>query len=244
MVDSTPTRAKKCISPRLIKSQFDIGHLTRLNVYSIHPHLANCKSMDNVIGCETQMKRLADFCLNNVWTPAAVFCHLGVDEGGARPKEKWRSNRPQSCYRYQNAREEFQAFHNNNQSIARVRIKQYAITGIDETRASRAAFCPVRADQIKPTTSASVCPGASMEVSRGCHAASAVPKRFQPRPSGSESDARIYVAFVSTNDKLNATQNIKPRGTSEVESGAKRFLKVLRLSNRDTQRAKRAGKII
>src|SRR6266498_387724 len=128
--------------------------------------------------------------------------------------------------------------------MTRVAMKQYAITGIDDTRASFAAFCAVRADQINPPTSASVCTGASIEVSMGCHAASAVPKRFQPRPRGSESDARIYVAFVNMKERLNATQNIKPRGMRAVEKIVNRFLNEFKFSKRETQSAKREGRMM
>ena len=72
-----------------------------------------------------------------------------------------------------------------------VTTKQYTITGMDETFTSFAAFCAVRTDQIKPPTSASVCAGARMDVSMGCQAVFAVPKRFQPSPNGSEKAARM-----------------------------------------------------
>ena len=62
---------------------------------------------------------------------------------------------------------------------------------MDEDLVSFAAFWAVRVDQIKPPTSASVCAGARMDVSIGCQAAFAVPKRFQPKPSGSENEERM-----------------------------------------------------
>ena len=69
-------------------------------------------------------------------------------------------------------------------------MKQNTMTGVEDAFISFAAFCAVRADQIKPPTSASVCAGARTDVSIGCHTALAVPNKFQPRPSGSESRKR------------------------------------------------------
>src|SRR5687768_5232693 len=103
MINSTPACTEKCINPRLIEGQLYIRDLARLNIYFIHIHLTDCKSMNDIVGCETQMKRFADFSLNDIWTPTTVFCHLGVDKGCARPREKRHTNRPQNCCHYQQA---------------------------------------------------------------------------------------------------------------------------------------------
>jgi hypothetical protein len=72
-----------------------------------------------------------------------------------------------------------------------VATKEYTMTGMGEVLVSFAAFWAVRADQIKPPTSASVCAGVRMDVSIGCHAVLAVPNKFHPKPSGSEAEARM-----------------------------------------------------
>ena len=76
------------------------------------------------------------------------------------------------------------------------------MTGRGAVRACAAVCCAVRADQTRPPTSASVCAGASTEVSKGCQATFAVPRMFQPRPSGSESEARIVVKIRAGKEVL------------------------------------------
>ena len=123
-----------------------------------------------------------------------------------------------------------------------VATKEYTIAGIDEVLVSFAAFWAVCAAQIKPPTSASVCAGARMDVSIGCQAVFAVLNKFHPKPSGSESEARIYEAFVRTKERLNATQNINPNGIRLVEREAKRSLSGLLLLIGKMPRVKMPGR--
>src|SRR5512143_1359469 len=164
------------------------------------------------------MQRLPDLRTQHVGTPAAAIGHAGMHERRARADPDRRSHG--GCHQQTNhqAGEHLGASHSSNQSMAKVAARQNAVTG----RALREIFTPMlRATETahsSPPTNASVCAGATNAVSSGCHASPAVPNRFQPSPSGSESEAAIYVALVRTNDRLKAIQNASPSGTMADEN--------------------------
>src|SRR5215207_3363599 len=191
VIESTPTRAEECIGASLVEGQCHIRDFARGYVNWFHIHLSNSESMHDIIGGQVQDKWLANLSFQRVRGPAAFLGHADVDQWSSLPKKQRYYHCKYDPSDNQYTRDKFGAFHSNNQSMIAVRMKQYRMTGMAETFTSFEAFCAVRADQIRPPTSARVWAGASKVVSIGCHARAAVPNKFQPRPSGSDSAAKL-----------------------------------------------------
>jgi hypothetical protein len=80
--------------------------------------------MDDIVGGQTEVKRLANLRLKDIGIPAARIRHARVDERRASPENEWSANGEKDPCQCQNACEELRTFHNNNQSITSVTLKQ------------------------------------------------------------------------------------------------------------------------
>ena len=160
MINSAPASAVKGICSGLIKGQCQVGDLAGQDIHRRLVRLSDGKAVQHVVGGQAQVQRLAGRGVNDIRRPAAAFGDLRMDERRAHPERQRERDDPEAEYRYQEAGEEFRAFHINSQSMMSVAVRQYSVTGM----ADAADLCDVRADQTSPPTSASVCAGAISKV--------------------------------------------------------------------------------
>ena len=76
MIEPAPACTEECVYPWLVKMQSNLSHLARQNIHTLHIHLTDSKTMNNIVRGKFQMERLTNFRPNDIGIPSAVLWRI------------------------------------------------------------------------------------------------------------------------------------------------------------------------